>query len=164
MTYVAELVDEQLSIDPIHRVYRGRSATELAAELSTFFDSAEAGSVTPAFAAAAVERGALCLVRPDGSGLWLTPRPGVFEGVRALDGAYLEHAVAGMADLEVGYQHGVQHVLDLLSSGDADAAVLIRPTSIDEIRRTAIEHLLMPPKSTFFTPKLRTGLVIRPLD
>jgi uncharacterized protein (DUF1015 family) len=35
--------------------------------------------------------------------------------------------------------------------------------SLHEIRRTADEHLLMPPKSTFFTPKLRTGLVMRPL-
>ena len=58
----------------------------------------------------------------------------------------------------------MQNVFDLLRAGDADAAVLIRPTSIDEIRRTAIERLLMPPKSTFFTPKLRTGLVMRPLD
>ncbi|MCU1365259.1 MAG: hypothetical protein JWN39_898, partial [Ilumatobacteraceae bacterium] len=31
-------------------------------------------------------------------------------------------------------------------------------------RRTADEGLLMPPKSTFFSPKLRTGLVIRTLD
>ena len=38
-----------------------------------------------------------------------------------------------------------------LRSGAADAAVLIRPTGIDEIRRTAAERLLMPPKSTFFT-------------
>ena len=46
----------------------------------------------------------------------------------------------------------------------AAAGVLLRPVSITEIRRTANEGLLMPPKSTFFTPKLRTGLVIRPLD
>jgi uncharacterized protein (DUF1015 family) len=52
----------------------------------------------------------------------------------------------------------------VLRAGEAEAAVLIRPTSIAEIRRTADERLLMPPKSTFFTPKLRTGLVLRPLD
>jgi len=46
----------------------------------------------------------------------------------------------------------------------ACAGVLIRPTSIVEIRRTADERVLMPPKSTFFTPKLRTGPVLRPLD
>ncbi|MFZ8902211.1 MAG: DUF1015 domain-containing protein, partial [Ilumatobacteraceae bacterium] len=41
--------------------------------------------------------------------------------------------------------------------------LLIRPVTVAEIRRTADEGLLMPPKSTFFTPKLRTGPVIRPL-
>jgi uncharacterized protein (DUF1015 family) len=169
MAYVAELVDEQLSIDPIHRVYRGLSADHLLLRLQSFFVREEAGAVTPRFAAEAIDRGAMCLVRPDGTGVWLTPRPQMFEAVRALDGAYLEHALEHSStttsdSLEVSYQHGVTNVLALLSAGDADAAVLIRPTSIDEIRRTAVERLLMPPKSTFFTPKLRTGLVLRPLD
>ena len=169
MTYVAELVDEQLSIDAIHRVYRGVSAATLATQLAAYCVMAEAGQVTPRFAAEAIDRGAMCLVRPDGSGVWLTPRPDAFTDVRALDGAYLEHALAGLvgADgepVDVSYQHGVPNVVDALAAGDADAAVLIRPTSINEIRRTAIERLLMPPKSTFFTPKIRTGLVMRPLD
>lgn len=168
MTYVSELVDEQLSIDPIHRVYRGASADALAERLGSYFSLEDAGPVTAHFAAKAVERGAMCLVRPDGSGVWLTPRADAFTNVRGIDGAYLEHALADLrgvddTELEVGYQHGVQQVVDLLTAGEADAAVLIRPTSIEEIRRTATERLLMPPKSTFFTPKLRTGLVIRPL-
>ncbi len=169
MAYVAELVDEQLSIDPIHRVYRGVGAEALLRHLAEFCDAAEAGAVTTSCAAEAIERGALCLVRPDGTGVWLTPRAAAFNGVRPLDGAYLEYALDDLrgvdgAPIDVTYQHGVQHVIDLLRAGEADAAVLIRPTSIDEIRRTAIERLLMPPKSTFFTPKLRTGLVVRPLD
>ena len=45
-----------------------------------------------------------------------------------------------------------------MESGQASAAVLIRPVSVAEIERTAREGLLMPPKSTFFTPKLKTGL------
>jgi uncharacterized protein (DUF1015 family) len=164
MTYVAELVDDQLSIDPIHRVYRGITADDLLARVRSFCDVAEAAAVTAGSASEAIERGSMCLVRPDGTGVWLTPRPEAFAGVRGLDGAYLEHALAGLDDVDVSYQHGVQNVIDLLRAGDADAAVLIRPTSIEEIRRTAVERLLMPPKSTFFTPKLRTGLVIRPLD
>jgi uncharacterized protein (DUF1015 family) len=168
MAYVSELVGEQLSIDPIHRVYRGASAEALAERLGSYFSLEEAGPVTAHFAAEAVERGAMCLIRPDGSGVWLTPRADAFTNVRSLDGAYLEHALADLrsvddTELEVGYQHGVQQVVDMLTAGEADAAVLIRPTSIEEIRRTATERLLMPPKSTFFTPKLRTGLVIRPL-
>jgi uncharacterized protein (DUF1015 family) len=50
----------------------------------------------------------------------------------------------------------------LVGSGTVAAGILIRPTSLEEIQRTAREGLLMPPKSTFFTPKLRTGLVVRP--
>lgn len=163
LTYVAELVDEQLSIDAIHRLYHGITADELLAILSADFDVEEAGTVGPSFSAEVVERGALCLVRPDGTGVWLRPKPAAFAGVRALDGAYLEHSLREH-DIDVSYQHGVQHVVDRVAAGDAGAAVLIRPTGITEIRRTADERLLMPPKSTFFTPKLRTGLVLRPLD
>ncbi len=162
LTYVAELVEDQLSIDAIHRLYPATSAEELAALLAPCFEISEAGQVEPGFAGDVVDRGVLCLVRPDGSGAWLTPRAEAFTGVRALDGAYLEHALAN-ADIEVTYQHGVDRVVEFVAA-HACAAVLIRPTSIEEIRRTANERLLMPPKSTFFTPKLRTGLVIRPLD
>ena len=86
-----------------------------------------------------------------------------FAEVRDLDGARLEHALRGV-DHEVTYQHGVEHVTDIVKSGGAEAGVLIRPVTVAEIQRTADEGLLMPPKSTFFTPKLRTGPVIRPLD
>jgi uncharacterized protein (DUF1015 family) len=173
MFYVAELVEAQLSIDPIHRVYHGMSAAALAEHLARYFELTPAGAVTADAAAQCIDRASLCLVAPDGSGVWLRPRPAEFVGVRALDGAYLEQALAELTDspdpaesqpVTVGYQHGVQNVVEMLRAGRADAAVLIRPTSIAEIRRTALEHLLMPPKSTFFTPKLRTGLVIRPLE
>ena len=162
LTYVAELVEDQLSIDAIHRVYHGIDAEALLTIVGEYFETTDAGVVTPAFGAEVVHRGALCLVRRDGTGVWLTPKPSAFSGVRGLDGAYLEHALRDHA-IDVTYQHGVQHVVDRVRESEATAGVLIRPTSIVEIRRTANEGLLMPPKSTFFTPKLRTGLVLRPL-
>ncbi|MFN8022267.1 MAG: DUF1015 domain-containing protein [Acidimicrobiales bacterium] len=162
LTYVGELVESQLSIDAIHRLYRGIEPAALETVLARSFELAPAGPIDASFATRVVAEGSLCLVHADGTGTWLRPRAEAFDGVRQLDGALLEHALAD-TDAEVGYQHGVQHVVDLVRSGDAAAGVLIRPTSIDEIRRTAHEGLLMPPKSTFFTPKLRTGLVMRPL-
>jgi len=162
LTYVGELVESQLSIDAIHRLYRGIEPDALAEVLAESFDLTSAGPIDASFAPALAARGALCLVHTDGTGTWLTPRPSALEGVRALDGALLEHALRD-TDVEVSYQHGVQHVVDLVTSGQASAGILIRPTGIDEIRRTAHDGLLMPPKSTFFTPKLRTGLVVRPL-
>jgi hypothetical protein len=104
-----------------------------------------------------VARGRLVLLAPDGTAEWLVPKAGAFDGVRELDGAYLEHALDGLDEMLALVGSGT-------SSGPAGVAagILIRPTSLAEIQRTAREGLLMPPKSTFFTPKLRTGLVIRP--
>jgi len=162
MTYVGELVEDQLSIEAIHRLVDDVTAADLAAVLEPSFEEAPAGELTPLVLAQMAEQGTLCLVHPDGSGTFLRPRPEAFAGVRDLDSARLEHALAGVPH-SLRYQHGVVNVLATVRSGDAPAGVLIRPVGIAEIRRTADEGLLMPPKSTFFTPKLRTGPVVRPL-
>ena len=161
LTFVNELVADQLSIEAIHRIYTGTTIAQLRTELSGCFDLEPAPQPTPAMLARMVELGRLVLLSPDGTAEWLVPKAGAFDGVRELDGAYLEHALAG-SSAEVGYQHGLEEMLALVGSGDVAAGILIRPTSLFEIQRTAREGLLMPPKSTFFTPKLRTGLVIRP--
>ncbi len=160
LTFINELVADQLSIEAIHRIYTNICVDELRADLSGCFDIEPAPAPTPAMLAQMVELGRLVLLGPDTTE-WLIPKPGVFDDVRALDGAYLEHALAG-SRAEVSYQHGLDEVVELVASAQVNAAILIRPTSLAEIQRTAREGLLMPPKSTFFTPKLRTGLVIRP--
>jgi uncharacterized protein (DUF1015 family) len=163
LTFVSELVADQLSVEAIHRLYRAVSPDQLRDLLAVSFDLEPAGAPSQATLAEMTSRGSLCLVEADSRCTWLSPRPGAFDGVRALDGAWLEHALRD-SDAEVSYQHGLDEVVDAVNSGSANAAVLIRPVSVAEIERTAREGVLMPPKSTFFTPKLRTGFVIRPLD
>jgi len=164
LTYVGELVEEQLSVAAIHRLISGVDADSLLDALGAFFVPSPAGTVGPGHAREVVERGALCLVHPGGQGTFLTPRDGSFDGIRDLDSSRLEHALASVPNAEVAYQHGVDNIVSAVTSGAATAGVLLRPVSIAEIRRTADEGLLMPPKSTFFTPKLRTGLVVRPMN
>jgi uncharacterized protein (DUF1015 family) len=160
MTYVNELIDEQLSVAAIHRLYQDISYKELAAALSPFFTITDADPVGPTTLSQMNERSSLCLVAKTGRTHWLTPIAEKFSGVRNLDSAYLEHALSNVQH-EVRYQHGVIEVQHELQTSDATAAILIRPVSVAEIQRTANEGLLMPPKSTFFTPKLRTGFVLR---
>jgi uncharacterized protein (DUF1015 family) len=162
LAFVSELVADQLSVEAIHRLYHEVSFDDLVAALDTCFERSDAGAPADGTLAAMDRDGVLCLVGPDGAAQWLRPRAGMFDGVRSLDGAWLEHALAGVTH-SVTYQHGVEHVVDAVTSGAAAGAVLIRPVSVAEIERTAREGALMPPKSTFFTPKLRTGLVIRGL-
>ena len=161
LTFINELVADQLSIEAIHRVYTDICVDELRARPGRpFRRRAGAGAVTG-------DAGRHGRAGPPGPGRpgrpteWLIPKPGAFDGVRALDGAYLEHALAGTRAV-VDYQHGLDETVARVASKDVTAAILIRPTSLAEIERTAREGLLMPPKSTFFTPKLRTGLVVRP--
>ncbi|MBJ7491051.1 MAG: DUF1015 domain-containing protein [Ilumatobacteraceae bacterium] len=162
MTYVAELVQEQLSVAAIHRLYDIDNASLLSV-LSSHYDTADAGRVGPHTISEMDTRGSLCLVSPDGNGTFLTPRPDTFDGVRDMDSARLEHALRN-TDHSVTYQHGVTEVVSKLVAGVAASAILIRPVSLAEIRRTADTGELMPPKSTFFTPKLRTGMVMRDLN
>jgi uncharacterized protein (DUF1015 family) len=160
MTYINELIDEQLSVAAIHRLYEGITYKELAAALSPFFTINDADPVGPTTLSHMNERGSLCLIAKTGRTHWLTPIAEKFAGVRNLDSAYLEHALSSV-NHEVRYQHGVSEVQHELQTSDATAAILIRPVSVAEIQRTANEGLLMPPKSTFFSPKLRTGFVLR---
>ena len=162
LTYINELVEEQLSVAAIHRFYNGASADDLRTALAQFYTFEAALSVDDNTLQEMNKRGSLVFIDDRMSVSWMTPKVGVFDSIRELDSARLEYALAGV-DHTVGYQHGATEVQELVASGRATAAILIRPVSVDEIKRTANEGLLMPPKSTFFTPKLRTGLVMREL-
>ena len=161
LAFVSELVADQLSVEAIHRLYADIDFDDLAEALGRSFALTAIDRPDASTLAAMAAEGFLVLVGP--AEAWrLDPQPGRFEGVRALDGAWLETALADVA-VTVTYQHGLAEALAEVDAGRATAAVLIRPVSVAEIERTAREGLLMPPKSTFFTPKLKTGFVLRPL-
>jgi uncharacterized protein (DUF1015 family) len=60
--------------------------------------------------------------------------------------------IRGLGELEKRCRTGCRHV-----------AFSLYPTSIDELITVADAHLLMPPKSTWFEPKLRSGLIVHKL-
>jgi uncharacterized protein (DUF1015 family) len=51
-----------------------------------------------------------------------------------------------------------------VDSGEAEAAFLLRPTRIEDVWKVAGRGDVMPQKSTFFYPKLTSGLLLHPLD
>lgn len=52
----------------------------------------------------------------------------------------------------------------LVESGQADAAFHLHPVSFSELKAVADEGGIMPPKSTYIEPKLRSGMVVYPLE
>jgi uncharacterized protein (DUF1015 family) len=63
-----------------------------------------------------------------------------------------------------GYVHLVDEVVQGLASGEYPMAALVMPATVDHIRALSMQGERMPAKSTYFYPKLLSGLVINPLE
>lgn len=166
LTYLVELDDVDLYVRPIERVIRGVDGPAARGRL------AATCTLTPVAAAAPSEHGPVWV---DREGAWLVEPDGpAHDAIRAAepepiastDAACFETVIApALGDgAEITYRHDPAHVARLVAAGDADAAVLLRPVTVDQIRTAAIERLRFPQKSTFFAPKPRTGFVLRLLD
>jgi len=92
---------------------------------------------------------------------------------RKLDVAILERvllkndlakAVDNSADLKLSYVHLAQQAFDAVHEQGADAALILRPLSVQSLQDVAAQGERMPAKSTYFYPKAISGLVINPLD
>jgi uncharacterized protein (DUF1015 family) len=106
-------------------------------------------------------------------GAWygLTARTGGADAVSDLDVSVLQDRVLdkllGIKDPRtdkrvefIGGIRGLDWLEARVNSGKAAAAFSMYPTSLGELMEIADESLLMPPKSTWFEPKLRSGLFI----
>lgn len=102
------------------------------------------------------------------------PDPGA-DPVAALDVSVLQthllEPVLGIADPRtdprISFKGGfgcVELLERAVASGQADVAFSLFPTSTAEIMAVADAGLIMPPKSTWFEPKLRSGLFVHTLD
>jgi uncharacterized protein (DUF1015 family) len=165
LALVVELAEDQLSVRPIHRLLDGLPAgTDLPQALAPFFEATPAADAGPGLLDAMDAAGALGLVLPGERAWLLRPRPDAFPAdLPDLDSSRLDVARAALDEHEVTYQHGAENVLRRVAAGEAAAGVLLRPASVAQIEATAHRRERMPPKTTYFHPKIRTGLVLRSL-
>jgi uncharacterized protein (DUF1015 family) len=128
--------------------------------------SAVAASAAPySFALAEPGKGALVVEAEAEAGRLLAA--GAPACLRALDTYFLHHAVLGpllgVTDSAVSYVHSQAEAEEALAKGSCRLAVLMRATPVRQIVDVAEAGESMPAKSTFFHPKLPSGLVIHPL-
>jgi uncharacterized protein (DUF1015 family) len=96
------------------------------------------------------------------------------EAYRHLDTGVLEtlllKSALGLSDDDISHFNGLFYARDtaealrVVRAGEYEAAFLMRPTPIEQVREVAAEGENMPPKSTYFFPKLLTGLLFNPLS
>ena len=93
---------------------------------------------------------------------------------RQLDTGVLEtlllKGALGLSDDDISHFNGLFYARDtaealrVVHSGEYEAAFLMRPTPVEQVREVAADGENMPPKSTYFFPKLLTGLLFNPLS
>jgi uncharacterized protein (DUF1015 family) len=99
--------------------------------------------------------------------------PGKPEAYRRLDSAILETLVlkglAAMDDGDIDARRGLEYAksipdaLALVDDGAFDVAFVQRPVPIEQVRAVAATAENMPPKSTYFFPKVMTGIAFNPV-
>ncbi len=145
----------------------GRSLTQFLEEISKNFIAEKAeGQVRP-------EKKGTFGMYTEGQWYHLTAKPELFEGkdaVGSLDVSVLQDYLLGpvlgigdpRTDQRIDFIGGIRGLSELEKRADSDMKISFSmyPTSITELFDVADQELLMPPKSTWFEPKLRSGLFI----
>lgn len=114
------------------------------------------------------------------AGVWrlVVVRPGLMAGddpVKRLDVSVLQDRILGpilgvgdpRSDPRIAFSGGIRGLAELsrrVDSGDHAVAFAMHPTSLLDVMRVADAGEVMPPKSTWFEPKLRSGMVVHLLD
>jgi uncharacterized protein (DUF1015 family) len=167
-----------LLVRPYHRIVsEGPSLEDAARRLEGPFLLTPQGDAAAAAGAVAVSSApwAFALAGPGRGAVVVEALPGAERllpaeapaCLRALDTYFLHHAVLGpllgVPDAAVSYVHSQAEAEEALARGSCRLAALMRATPVRQIVDVAEAGESMPAKSTFFHPKLPSGLVIHPL-
>ena len=85
-------------------------------------------------------------------------------GVSILHRLLVENLLGGVDLPKPRYVHLVEEVVEGLGTGEFPLAALVMPATVQDIRTISSSGERMPAKSTYFYPKLLSGLVINPLE
>jgi uncharacterized protein (DUF1015 family) len=163
---------------PIHRLVAGLDGDAVLAGLDGDFDARPAGS--PAEVEALLEalpadavgfglyaggRSWLLVARDPDALAAEAGRARRLLDVEVLHGPVLSKRLA-VNDFEhrVAYEHDLAHAVSRVDEGGFASLIVVRPARFADVAAVAAAGEVLPQKTTYFSPKPRDGLVLRPLD
>jgi uncharacterized protein (DUF1015 family) len=184
MALVVELAEDQLFVQPIHRLIVGASG-HFIGKLNVVAEVVPMGANNPEGVRRLMEE----MERTESLGLVAGPGLALLkphlEALRAglellaeplweVDTALLEVMLGRLYaqretlripdDIMIDFRHDAFTVAAMVAKRTVEVAILLRPVSVAQIEAVAEAGLRMPQKTTFFQPKPLTGLVFRSLD
>jgi uncharacterized protein (DUF1015 family) len=179
LVYLAAADDPALTILPTHRLVRpgpgvAFSLDDLWARLDDAWEEESTRDVHDALAHAAALRTshhAFAVVAHDGVAVLRRPRGPAASPRDALDSTVLETEVLGPAGISaaatgagaLGYTRDAGELEAAVRRGEAVLGFGLQPASAAEVIATADAGQTMPQKSTYFYPKVPTGVVLYPV-
>ena len=172
LAHVVSFRDPGLVILPTHRIVEGapvgrEAFLAAAAPYFTMAPDGEGATLTVLFADCAEVP---LRLRPDADLSQvpdLSPHPAVRDLAVAVADAVAVRTVAAKLMRRVpalGYTADAQEARAAACGAECAFAVLLPATRMEQVRRVADAGQVMPQKSTFFAPKIPTGVVVRPFD
>jgi uncharacterized protein (DUF1015 family) len=175
------LQDPGLTVFPTHRLVIGLDASKLAAlreAIERDWDSAPTDSLEPPTGDTVrigyYDGGEPRMLTLKDPAIAAAALPGKPEPYRRLDTAVLEALLLtgalGMTEDDISHLNGLDYARtaeqarERVDAGEADAAFFMAPTPVSHVRDVAAAGENMPPKSTYFFPKVLTGMVFNPLE
>jgi uncharacterized protein (DUF1015 family) len=173
LALIVPLGDPGLVVLPTHRLVSGRPVSDAALASVTAYCTVEPlaapADITPALGSI---RGKGCVVLLGDGHAYRLVRNGVMpprlatqpEAVRSLDVAWADEVVVPVLKATAGarmlaYTPDAAAAVDAVRRGDASATVLLAPPAVRQVLDVADAGAVMPPKATFFTPKVPSGIV-----
>ena len=165
LALVVELAEDQLTVGAIHRTISGLPpGFDLTAACAPWFDVVRAGAADERTLGALAESHSLTLVTA-GSAYLLHPLEATYDAAGSdLDSSLIAVLLSHLPPHESIHRHSVAEAIAALDDDEAQAAFLLRPVTVAQIGSWAAERKQMAPKTTYFSPKPRTGMVFRSLD
>src|SRR4030042_740965 len=166
LMFLANILDSGITILPAHRLLK-KVPADVKARLNEHFDIE---TVSSDFDISKKMSGKKCVFgffqNRDHGWYLLTCKEGdlseVNPSLRSIDVVVLHDLILKkiLSAVGVDYEMDVKKVLDKVRSGEFSAAFFLNPTGVEDVEKAALSYVRMPPKSTYFYPKLLTGIVI----
>ncbi|GAB4390310.1 MAG: DUF1015 domain-containing protein [Thermodesulfovibrionales bacterium] len=168
LMFLANIADDGLTVLPTHRLI-SRGVMEEAGRLSEHFEVGTLpGGADIIDAIEGLEHAFGLYVR--GGGRYVLKYRGgdlgdVPAALRTLDVVVLQEMVFRriLGVDSYGYEMDASVAMAMVDRGQYEAAFFLNPTPVEEVEKVALASLRMPPKSTYFFPKIPAGLVMNSL-
>lgn len=166
LMFLANMSDEGLTILPAHRLVKKLPENSLDILSGYFAVESLAADADITGALSGYEHAIgfcyrssdkLYLLRHKGSGL-----ENINSALKELDVTILHELIFKklLNISEVTYEMDTAETREMVRKGNYDAAFFLNPTRVKDVERVALSGKRMPPKSTYFYPKLLTGMVM----